>query len=303
MSPRIDSAGLLSYGHSSMWLRLGRPARVRRFASGSVVMFLACNPDVRIGSSGEASSSSGSEGASNESDSGDSAGDDAPLLDVEAPQEECDRTLKLLVRDFRETHPDFEVWNKPLDAGVEYGIVEEELGPDGKPVYRGGEPDDGVQTTTSELTFSHWYNDSPGTNLLFERSLDLTEVSPGLWEFDSANEGGYFPIDDEGFGNFFDGHNYHFTTEIHTTFDYVGGETFTFTGDDDVFVFINGHLAIDIGGVHGLSTGALDLDEQAGALGISPGGNYPLDFFHAERATSNSNFKIQTSIACLVPLD
>jgi fibro-slime domain-containing protein len=87
-------------------------------------------------------------------------------------------------------------------------------------------------------------------------------------------------------------HIHHFTTEIHTVFTYMGGESFTFTGDDDVWVFINKKLVIDIGGVHGNSPGSVNLDN----LGLTMGINYPLDVFHAERHTTQSNFRIDTTI-------
>jgi len=49
------------------------------------------------------------------------------------------------------------------------------------------------------------------------------------------DNGQFFPIDNMGFGNEGNPHNYHFTFELHTEFLYKGGETFTFTGDDDLW--------------------------------------------------------------------
>jgi fibro-slime domain-containing protein len=77
----------------------------------------------------------------------------------------------------------------------------------------------------------------------------------------------------------------------------MGGESFTFIGDDDVWVFINKKLAIDLGGRHSQETGTVNLDAQSGQFGLVKGNVYDLSVFHAERHTNQSHFRIDTTLA------
>jgi fibro-slime domain-containing protein len=199
-------------------------------------------------------------------------------------------------------HPDFQV----PTPGDDRGIVTDTLGSDGKPVY--AHPGATTPTTSGQANFDQWYRDVDGVNMSYVLGLHFVQ-NGNVVTFAAAlgNAGAaapdsyYFPLDGQGWNDealAADGkqHNFSFTTEIHTSFTYNGGETFTFQGDDDVWVYINNHRAIDLGGIHKQETQTVNLDAQAATLGISTGNSYDLAVFNAERHTTQSNFRIDTTL-------
>jgi fibro-slime domain-containing protein len=262
--------------------------------------------------------------------------------------------LKVTYRDFKKQssnggHPDFEhdpygsdrdvpgpvCLNSSTECSVAAGVVCPggtcgHLDAQGKPAFHLA---NGKGTITSPDLYSLWYRDTNagsvvGNNGVIDidpiiSSLTLQQqgaVNSDVYQFSSNN---FFPLTNLGFGNNGNSQNFHFTTELRYFFQYKGGETLTFTGDDDVWVFVNGRHAVDIGGVHGARNGRVVLGDDGGAgatdsncsvhggglgactleapevtsnddtrFGLVKGGVYEIVLFQAERHTTQSNFQL-----------
>lgn len=117
----------------------------------------------------------------------------------------------------------------------------------------------------------------------------------GLFVSDGETEANVWDWKQEWNGN---KRNQHFCFESHSKFVYKPGQKFSFRGDDDIWVFIGGKLAVDLGGTHLASPGYVDLSIITDKNGkkLNPGDTYPIDIFFCDRRTTMSNVRIKTNM-------
>ena len=160
---------------------------------------------------------------------------------------------------------------------------------------------------TCPEVFDYWYKDS-NMSVTIKSTLPLKrKVDNGKTKYHFLyTENGYtasnfWPLDGKGFNaanaeslyGYKEAAHGLFTTEFQSYFKYSGGETLTFAGDDDVWVFFNGHLALEFAGIHGNWQQSITLTEEvAKKYGMYPGGIYSLQMFHAERCQGGSTFEL-----------
>jgi fibro-slime domain-containing protein len=220
-------------------------------------------------------------------------------------------------------HPDFEAFTA---SGK--GLVRVALGADDEPVWASNTPIGATSAClTGSVDFCWWYHErgcsgdgsaNPYDKLVYldaagaPTTLTLAQQAVGSNIY-SYSTSAFFPLDGLGWNagknpeedaacDGTTGHNFSFTSELHFVFTYQAAAAatsppvFTFSGDDDVYGFINTKLVIDLGGIHPGQTQSVTLDTaKAATLGLTDGGWYSIDVFQAERLTCGSDYGLTLS--------
>ncbi|KMQ52218.1 fibro-slime family protein [Chitinispirillum alkaliphilum] len=228
-----------------------------------------------------------------------------PVITIIEPEERGERPVRFLsalIRDWKRD-PAFGFLG-PGDWSpneVMTGMVLPELDENGR-IQRGN----GAHMSDSVEAWFETREIAPGRTNDTCINLEFRKDNAGRWYYDSWENDppDFLPIND--FNVWDEWHensdgtpsNFLFTTEMHTQFVYRegGNQEFFFRGDDDVWVFINGRLAIDLGGFHQPAEDSVNLDDIRISHDLEDGGTYQLSVFHAERKPYGSNFMIRTSI-------
>jgi fibro-slime domain-containing protein len=181
---------------------------------------------------------------------------------------------------------------------------------------------------SSPESFASWFRDAPGVNvaepfrIVMNRVptasgvqtyvFDSNSAQPFQWDGAGPQFDGFFPLENRLFGNspltptriglnlVSMNRNYHFTLELNLEFTYRRGtgQAFAFNSDDDLWAFIDGKLAIDLGGMHNNASQVVELDR----LGLEEGKTYPMKIFYAERRRPYAYFRMATTFPIASPI-
>jgi fibro-slime domain-containing protein len=139
------------------------------------------------------------------------------------------------------------------------------------------------------LSFDLDVSEGPYTYVFSRMGNMATPDAQTSWR----GEAEFFPLDWLPRDPAWSSHNFSFCMEMHTTFLHQSGLKFEFTGDDDVWAFVNNRMVIDLGGIHPSTNAILNLDDLPW---LNYGNSYAFDFFQCERHTNSSTSRIVTNI-------
>ncbi|MDR2731944.1 MAG: fibro-slime domain-containing protein, partial [Fibromonadaceae bacterium] len=75
-------------------------------------------------------------------------------------------------------------------------------------------------------------------------------------------------------------------------YDASGNDVFQFTGDDDMWIFLDGKLVVDLGGTHSAISGEINIQDHARLEGWLDSTKHALNFFYLDRQTVETNLRI-----------
>lgn len=103
--------------------------------------------------------------------------------------------------------------------------------------------------------------------------------------------------------HYYNSTNYNLTLEGHAQFIFYEDDNlfFNFTGDDDVYLYINGFRVLDMGGGHAISKCGIKLNDVKALCDLKDGQVYDFDFYYMERHGTAANFGIDTNIKIVDP--
>ena len=143
---------------------------------------------------------------------------------------------------------------------------------------------------TSPATYYEWFRDILGENMGTTVNITLEDDGTGVYEIDDSN---FLPINGQLLGNENQGQNENFTFAVAAdfTYDASAGQYVHFKGGDGVWIFIDGTLVIDLGGVDSSVEQRFVVDR----LGLVDGQDYDIRIFYANRG-SNKLFNFRTNV-------
>ena len=133
---------------------------------------------------------------------------------------------------------------------------------------------------------------------IFGWSCDEATSAPENWSFFAYNsenagtETSRWTSQEGTSGN--GGRNLHFCSESHSNFYYKKGLKFSISGSDDIWVYIDNKLAVDLGGTHLSAPGFVDLDTFMPNAVV--GQSYDIDIFTCNRRATSSDLRINTNL-------